>query len=246
MSNELHQFGGPDLKAAVHQLRGGHRARPDLRDRVVRRLTERRLQGTGAPEPRPVVRPPATPARVPWPGLRWPAVATAMLLIAGALGYWHFQRAHVANTQQARRTALLGAMAAIHDMGRGTASGLQPLSARLDNPAAQAAEASGVLGRAIPVFDLAARGWTLDAADFCTLGTARSVRFHFTRGSRSISVFSVAIADYGKIDGGPCEFVVGGHPIAGHYRDGSLNCIVGGSVCEMRDAIALRDAIRDH
>ncbi|MFI5381161.1 MAG: hypothetical protein ACHRHE_17830 [Tepidisphaerales bacterium] len=245
MADEFTELDDPDLKAAVRRLRAGHTARPDLRDRVVRRLTELRVQtgATRTPESASPVRPVAAG---PWRSLRRLAVTAIVLLTIGApLGYRHYQRTLEASAEQARNSALLGAMVAIHDIGRGTASGLQPLAAPLSDAKAVATEAGRMLGRPIPAVDLSARGWTLDAADLCTVGTARSVRFHFTRGSRSISVISIPNSAYATTNAGHYEVNIGEHPIAGCVKSGSLTFVVGDPACGMGDTIALRDAIRD-
>jgi hypothetical protein len=248
MSEETGQFDDQDLKVAVRQLRGDHKVRPELRDRVVRSLAEARLQGGGGPtaEPRPASQPPPSPGRPSGLSRCCLAVGGLLLLMAigGLLGYRWYQRAQENHADQSRGTALLGAMVAIHDIGRGTTSGLQPLSAPLGDPRALAAEAARKLGRPIPVVDLSARGWSLDAADFCTIGTARAVRFHFTRVNQSVSVLSTASAEYTKADAGHYELTIGEHPIAGYVRNGILTCVVGDAACGQGDTVALRDAIR--
>ena len=246
MTLHQEQFDDPELKAAIRGLRGGHKASPDLRARVIRRLAEARSSGGVHVAPAPPVEPAPLVLRPRFQLRRWLAVAASVAIVAGGVGgYRYYRHAQEEHEEYARNTALMGAMIGIHDLGRGTASGLQPFTTALAEPAALAAEARTRLGRSVPVVDLKARGWTLDAADVCTIGASPAVRFHLTRGTQNISVLSIPSSIYADADEGDhYELLVTGHPIAGYVKDGSLNCVVGDPSLTREETVSLRDTIR--
>ncbi len=247
MADQPRQFDDPELKAAVRKLRGGHTIRPDLRELVVRRLAELRVEGGDIQTPRSRLpkQPDSATTWPSWLGQRWPAIAVIVLLmIGGALGYRHHRRTQEAKAEQARVNTLLAEIVAVHDLGNGNTPGFEPLAAPLSDARSLAAEATGKLGRPVPVLDFTPRGWTLDAAGLCTVGTARAVRFHFTNRTRSLSVISIPASAYTRTGSGQFQVVVSGHPVVGYISSGSLISVVGDTACAMGDTVALRDAIR--
>src|SRR3954468_18289174 len=93
------QFDDPGLKAAIRTLEGGHKARPELRDLVTKRLAELR-KSEGSAEPSEESPGDVGPAPIRLPNYnhnpfrigRWLAMAAAvMIVIGGGWGYHHWR-----------------------------------------------------------------------------------------------------------------------------------------------------------
>src|SRR4051812_34212580 len=161
MGSETSQFEDPDLKAAILRVRGGHRARPELVDRVKNALAATENGANGSPLS---VAAPATQRRVSTPSRGWVigrrfAVA-ASILVAFGLGMIVQQVRHEAHEREeylAANQGLFRDMIAVHS-GNDAGGGAQPLPTG-ESLATLRDQASAKLGRFVPMADLAARGW---------------------------------------------------------------------------------------
>jgi hypothetical protein len=173
------------------------------------------------------------------------AIAAAVLICVGVGWFGHFLKVREERAEYARNDELLDAMIDVQNEGVAGDKDDQPLAAALSDPRALAAEAQQKLNRPIPVVDLKRAGWTLDAASFCEVQKSPSVRFHFTRGNQSLTILSMPASLYsGAAEGKEYALVADGHPIAGYFKGGSLNCVVGDTAVAPAEASALRDQIR--
>lgn len=245
------QFDDPGLKAAIKTIEGGHKARPDLRDLVTKRLAElRQSQGSSEPSEEAPGEQVSPPIRLPNHNSfrigRWLAMAAAVLIcIGGTWGYHHWRRIQEEREEYAMNDELLDAMIDVHKSGVAGEADYKSLVASLTDSASLSADAQQKLGRPVPVMNLASAGWKLDAASFCDVDHSQSVRFHFTRGNQSITVLSMPASAYANgAEGKEYDLVADGHPIAGYIKSGSLNCVVGDEGFSRAEAVALRDQIR--
>ena len=245
------QFDDPSLKAAIKKIEGGHKARPELRDLLTKRLAEQRQsQGSSEPSEEAPVEDPRPPIRLPNHNPfrigRWLAIAAAVLIcIGGGWGYHHWRQIQEEREEYAKNDALLDAMIDVQNDGIAGDKDDKPLSAAMTEPVALASEATQKLNRPVPVVDLKNAGWTMDAAALCEVQKSPSVRFHFTRGKQTLTLLSMPAALYaGAAEGKSYELVADGHPIAGYIKGGSLNCIVADTTLDPKEAASLRDQIR--
>ncbi len=236
MTEPTSQFDDPALKDAIHQLKAGHRASAELREKVIGSMASER-------EPAPA------PAR---PRLRIGrplALAASMLLVIGAVvGYLQYQRGQELKQIYVRNDALLDAMIAINEAGTKSQPPLNvALSAPLSDADALAAEATKTLHRPVPSSaKFVGDGWKLDAASLCSAGTFASVRFHFTRDGHGITVISMPREAWtGERDeGNHYELVADGHAISGYIHGGSLTCVVGDTSVPSAEVTRLRDQLQ--
>src|SRR4051812_47306033 len=135
MTPDTHTFDDAGLKEAVRQLRGGHRARPELRELVMRRLTEARdaqpvTDSASGPSAAEDDTAPARPLRLPSSSQQpasfrirtWVAMAaTVAICVRGAATFVHYRNAQQAGEAQeayAKNDELLDAMIDAHKEAR--------------------------------------------------------------------------------------------------------------------------------
>jgi hypothetical protein len=253
MASETSQFEDPDLKEAILRVRGGHRARPELVDRVKQALaaaTESPGNGsapasTSAAPLRLVGGAPAHTGSRVWVIGRRLAVA-ASILVAFGLGMVVQQVRHEAHEREEYLEANQGLfrdMIAVHS-GNDAGGGAQPLPTG-ETLAALRDQASAKLGRFVPMADLAARGWALKEAYVREFHAFPAASFVFTRDGRKITLLSLPAHLYAFArDGESYETVVDGYPIAGFIGRGGVHCVVGDRGTPLSDVTSLTTALQ--
>jgi hypothetical protein len=241
VKQEPSQFDDPSLKAAIRELRGGHRASEQLRGRVADALRNQAIA-------EPTVPSQTIARRIPPRRLIMAAAAAILIAISGTSLFLQY-RGSVAGKQSyssgyLSKNDVLEGMVVAHKIGSSITASESALSSSLSDPKSVAAEAKKKLSRTIPVADLAAAGWKLDEAAFCTIANFQSLRMHFVRDGRSVTVVSLpASAWIGGHDGDRYAMVTDNDPIAGFVRADSLTCVVGDPSVTSAEVIHLRDLL---
>jgi hypothetical protein len=171
---------------------------------------------------------------------RWAArvAIAACLVLAGVMGE------HIRHKAQERREyvesnqPLFVAMVAEHEA--------IPASAITSDAAAAQRDLSQQLARAVPLPDLSAMNWNLQAASVRTLSGAVAGRCDFisTRGGRATLLSLPQFAMRGAEEGFTYDTVVAGHPISGYVTADGVNCIIGDAGASPAEITALRQHLQ--
>jgi anti-sigma factor RsiW len=239
MDEEPIHFDDPDLKAAIARIRGGHKARQDVVDRVRRSLVEA-IDGGARHAP--------AASRQVWrmgyrPMPRRFAVA-ASIVAAFALGVLSHRVAHkFAEAQEyiEANNRLFQAMIAAHQGTFSRPEAFGPVS----NPASVRQQLADRLAHEVPLPDLSAQGWTLREAAVVQVAALPAARCVFSRGGSTLTLLSLPSAAFaGAEDGQTYQTVVDGHPLAGFIRGGGVHCVVGDAGTPLGDVTPLTDRLR--
>lgn len=244
MSEDQNHFDDPGLKDALQKLHGSHKASDQLRAMVVQRLAAVALPSPAQVEHKSSDRP-SMKLHSSFRPLRWLAAAAVVALcVGGVWQYQHHRAAQALNDAYAANDELLDSMVDAHKTTAQSPAEML-LTSSLTDPGALANEASGKLGRTVPIVNLASLGWSMDHASLCQVNKLNSVRFHFHRGTQAITVISMPSTAWanGK-DGSSYNLIADGAPIAGYISGKSLNCVVGDSSIQPAEAGKLIDFIR--
>jgi len=233
------QFDDPHLKAAIARVRGGHKARQDLVDKVRQSLAEA-MDGEARHE--------GTVARSAWrigprPMLRRFAVA-ASVAAAFVLGVLTHRAAHkYAEAQEylEANNGLFRAMIAAH---QGTFSRPEAFGP-VGDPAVVRQRLAERLEHEVPLPDLSAQGWTLRDVAVVQVQALPAARCVFARGGSTLTLLSLPSAAFaGAEDGDTYQTVVDGHPLAGFIRGGGVHCVVGDANTPLGDITPITDHLR--
>jgi hypothetical protein len=237
-------FADPQLKAAVVRVHNGHRIHPDLRERILRRLSDEGLLESAVGELGSSKPPPQNLQLFRSPA--WMALAACLLLLIGGGGayLWHLRHEAQERTEyMAANRGILDSMVQVHNGGC-TVVVSAPASIA-DDAATISKKLSDALGRYVPVARF--NGWKLDTVDVCDVGTnrARVAHWTFTRNGRRMTVFSFPASVF-KIDEeyDHYDYVINGHAVAGFLRNGGVHCLVVDPELSAEDSVALRDELK--
>jgi len=239
MDDESIQFDDPNLKAAIARVRGGHRARPELVERVRESLQDGLEDGPVAPLGA------AAPLRIGRrPMLRHLAVA-ASIVVAFLLGVLTHSIAHKYAEAQEYLEAnekLFRAMIGAHE---GKVGGRPEVFASALSPTQLRQQLAERLAHDVPVPDLTAQGWTLREAAVVQVQALPAARCVFARGGSTLTLLSLPSAAFvGAEENSTYQTVVDGHPLAGFIRGGGVHCVVGDANTPLSDITPLTDQLR--
>jgi hypothetical protein len=236
MDDESIQFDDPNLKAAVARVRGGHKARPDLVDRVRGSLAAA-MNGDAAPVRRIELKPHR-------PLFRRLAIA-ASIVAAFALGVVTHSVVHkyveAREYLEANEKLFRGMIAA----GQAQVDGRPELFGSLDDPARLRQLLANRLSHEVPLPDLSAQGWVLTEAAVVQVQALPAARCVFSRGGSTLTLFSLPSGAFaGAEDGETYQTVIDGHPLAGFIRGGGVHCVVGSAGTPLAEVTPLTDQLR--
>ena len=227
------RFEDPGLKVALKRIYGGERAPADLRERLMRSLSDSSpmspISQSTIFTDRPI--PAAAPIRLAFwsqPAFR---AAAALFLVALAGIFYYASNTSAASASPIQQDALL-AMIDTHDHCC-AAEHEQHQEPELPTPTPTLALDRTVVGRtlaqklkqAIWVPDLSAEGWQLAGAAICTVGARQSAHLIYKRGDHKLSVFSMSGEGCSGKEGA-CGQELRDHVIAGVAKGGAVHCIV--------------------
>ena len=245
-------FDDPALKAALKRAFGGEVAPAGLRQRVQAAMDA--SEGTGAavsggtpslrltePMTREDVRVKPKQAFYRSPAFKL-AIAAMVLVIVGVVAKQYLTGT---KSEQPRLIATLPkpfaeAMVQTHDAA---AAQLASAPAAVADLAAAQQSLSAQLGYPVLAPPLGA-DWAARHAEVATLNGVQTARVTYTRGDRSVSLYSIpANRVYSPPDGATYEMTEQGHAIAGFVRDKTMYCIVGDERVPMADLKQLSGAL---
>ena len=233
MHEELTEFDDPQLKAAIVRLRGGHVARPDLVDRVRQSLDEA-VEADGRPLQMPG--PHSTVARR--------LAVAASIVLAFGLGAIAHRAWHKAVERREYLEANEGLFRGMIAVRNDQTAGRQGFGS-LNDPRKLRDLVAARLEHEVPLPDLSSQGWSLERAELVSVRALPAARFLFTRGTASLTLFSLPSGAFaGAEDDTSYQTVVDGHPIAGFVRGGGVHCVVGDANTPLSDITPLTDQLR--
>lgn len=169
------------------------------------------------------------------------AVAAVLLIGFGALGYRIWQMNQGPTYTPMLSQAIYKAMVDTH-----VSRGAQTTPDQVTTLAA-AGDLSKSIDRPVFVADLTRDGWTFHGAGVRNVGEHQAAQLYFTKGTQSISVFSLpASATKGAHDDQDYDKDFNGSPIAGFVHGKGLYCIVGSSPDDSLPMAEVKRLLNEH